>query len=97
MCKTYYKLIFIRLIIIIILYRKLKRENITKPLEKSYLENLNSMRSTAHKRALFQSPEINCSRKRMCYSQNLDSEESSGPLSAISICSDTSNTTPVKR
>lgn len=55
------------------------------------------MRSTAHKRALFQSPEINCSRKRMCYSQNLDSEESSGPLSAISICSDTSNTTPVKR
>ncbi|VVC30008.1 Hypothetical protein CINCED_3A007400 [Cinara cedri] len=76
---------------------KLKRENITKPLEKSYLENSNSIRSTAHKRALFQSPEINRSRKRFCYNQNPDSDESSGPLSAVSICSDTSNTTPVKR
>lgn len=76
----------------------MKRENITKPLEKSYLENRNDNdRSTGHKRALFQSPEIYQSRKRLCYSQNLDSEESSGPLSAHSICSDTSNTTPVKR
>lgn len=77
----------------------MKRENIIKkPLEKSYLENLNSIRSTAHKRALFQSPEINQSRnKRMCYSQNIDNEDSSSPLSAVSICSDTLNTTPVKR
>ncbi|XP_060842544.1 uncharacterized protein LOC132922839 [Rhopalosiphum padi] len=76
---------------------KLKRENI-KPLEKSYLENRNSndRRSISHKRALFQSPEIYQSRKRMCYSHNPKSEESS-PLSALSICSDTSNTTPVKR
>ncbi|XP_060868830.1 uncharacterized protein LOC132943758 [Metopolophium dirhodum] len=76
---------------------KLKRENI-KPLEKSYLENRNgaNRRSISHKRALFQSPEMYCSRKRVCYSQNPNSEESS-PLSALSICSDTSNTTPVKR
>lgn len=55
------------------------------------------MRSSAHKRALFQSPEILHSRKRLCHDQNLDSDESSGPPSALSICSDTSNTTPVKR
>jgi len=69
-----------------------------KPLEKSYLENRNGTdrRSISHKRALFQSPEMYCSRKRVCYSQNPNSEESS-PLSALSICSDTSNTTPVKR
>lgn len=75
----------------------MKRENL-KPLEKSYLENRNNndRRSISHKRALFQSPEIYRSTKRMCYNQNLNSEESS-PLSALSICSDTSNTTPVKR
>lgn len=75
----------------------MKRENI-RPLEKSYLENRNGRdtRSNSHKRALFQSPEINQSRKRMCYSHNPKSIETS-PLSALSICSDTSNTTPVKR
>ncbi|XP_050440240.1 uncharacterized protein LOC126845572 [Adelges cooleyi] len=74
---------------------KLKRDNIVKPLEKSYLENKNdSVRSTGHKRALFQSPETYFhSRKRMCYSQNTEAESPS----ASSICSDTSNTTPVKR
>lgn len=81
---------------IIIFFRKLKRENIIKPLEKSYLENRNdSTRSAGHKRALFQSPEIYPSRKRLCY--NPDSENSPDRLSAVSICSDTSNTTPVKR
>lgn len=76
----------------------MKRENITKPLEKSYLENRNdSAKSTGHKRALFQSPEIYHSRKRLCYSHNPGSENSPDRLSAASICSDTSNTTPVKR
>lgn len=75
----------------------MKRDNIIKPLEKSYLENRNDNgRSTGHKRALFQSPEIYNSRKRLCYNQNPDYEES-GPPSAHSICSETSNTTPVKR
>lgn len=87
------------MIIFYFFQRKLKREYI-KPLEKSYLENKNCVRvSTGHKRALFQSPEVYHSRKRLCYSQNPDSEESSNPpsASALSICSDTSNTTPVKR
>lgn len=76
----------------------MKRENIIKPLEKSYLENrIDSAISNGHKRALFQSPEIYNSRKRMCYNQNPDSDDTSNPPSAVSICSDTSNTTPVKR
>ncbi|XP_050525123.1 uncharacterized protein LOC126896411 [Daktulosphaira vitifoliae] len=77
---------------------KLKRDNIVKPLEKSYLENKNSsVKTSGHKRALFQSPETYFhSRKRMCYSQSSDID-SPRPPSALSICSDTSNTTPVKR
>lgn len=77
---------------------KLKRENIVKPLEKSYLENrIDNEVTIGHKRALFQSPEVYQSRKRLCYNHNPDSPESSDALSAYSICSDTSNTTPVKR
>lgn len=76
----------------------MKRENITKPLEKSYLENRNNNdRSTSHKRTLFQSPEMCQFKKRLYYRENRDSEKSPSPLSAYSICSDTSNTTPVKR